>query len=144
MWYAANVLFKNQLEQPKKYSILQTLSRDASLFRVYCFSLIGYFVMPSVEWDVLTFYRAHRAVNGHLDYHLHCPKGVGIWSIFFWVCVCVSKKSGFRIFVLVIFVVFRFVWEFDIDFLWFAHIPMLLFFFFGECVSFCVLILQII
>lgn len=45
--------------------------------------------------DVLTFYLAHRAVNDHLDCHLHCPIGDGIWSIFvfglirFCVCVCV-------------------------------------------------------
>lgn len=54
------------------------------------------------EWCVLTFCRAHKAVNGHLeDCHLHCPRGVGIWSIFFgfsywcvcFVCVCVVYKN---------------------------------------------------
>lgn len=54
-------------------------------FRLFCFA-----VMPIAVGNLLTFYRAHTAVNARLDYHLHYPKGAGIWSMdFFFVDVCV-------------------------------------------------------
>lgn len=93
LWFKSfkhNFLKKTPIMESRTYTQTKVSDEVWWLWLWFVVVVVVFFFL--VDCDVLTFYRVHKAVNGHHDFHLHYPKGVGIWSfgvcIFFWFFVC--------------------------------------------------------